>query len=125
MTEWIQNRANELLRHGNAGVKRVGYNSALRAATTAEEDFLLPYVRDLAEVVDMEAIRGARLTLAVDPLGGAALPYWEPINSLYGLDIQVVNPAARPHLFLHDCRPRRANPDGLLQPLCDGAAGGR
>lgn len=91
VTEWIQNRANELLRHGNAGVKRQGYNSALRAATTGEQDFLMPYVQDLAEVVDMEAIRGARLTLAVDPLGGAALSYWDPINSLYGLDIQVVN----------------------------------
>lgn len=96
VTSWIQDRANELLRQGNAGVKRVGYNSALRAATTTEEDFILPYVHDLAEVVDMEAIRGARLTLAVDPLGGAALPYWEPINSLYGLDIQVVNPGLDP-----------------------------
>jgi phosphoglucomutase len=85
VTGWIQDRANDLLRHGNAQVKRI------RAATTAEEDFLLPYVRELAEVVDMEAIRGARLNLAVDPLGGAALHYWDPINSLYGLDIQVVN----------------------------------
>jgi phosphoglucomutase len=91
VTEWIQNRANELLRNGNTGVKRIGYNSALRAETTTEEDFLLPYVHDLADVVDMEAIRGARLTLAVDPLGGAALSYWDPINSLYGLDIHVVN----------------------------------
>ena len=60
MTEWIQNRANELLRNGNAGVKRMGYNSALRAATTTEEDFLLPYVHDLAGVVDMKAVRDAR-----------------------------------------------------------------
>jgi phosphoglucomutase len=96
VTAWIQDRANELLRQGNAGVKRVGHNSALRAATTIEEDFILPYVHDLAEVVDMKAIRGARLTVAVDPLGGAALPYWEPINSLYGLDIQVVNPRLDP-----------------------------
>ena len=59
VTAWIQDRANELLRQGNAGVKRVGYNSALRAATTTEEDFMLPYVHDLAEVVDMEAIRAA------------------------------------------------------------------
>jgi len=96
VTAWIQERANVLLRQGNAGVKRVAYNSALRAATTTEEDFILPYVHDLAEVVDMRAIRSARLTLAVDPLGGAALPYWEPINSLYGLDIQVVNPRLDP-----------------------------
>ncbi len=91
VTAWIQDRANELLRQANAGVKRVGYNSALRAATTSEEDFILPYVHDLAEVIDMEAIRGALLTLAVDPLGGAALHYWDPINSLYGLDVHVVN----------------------------------
>jgi phosphoglucomutase len=96
VTAWIQNRANELLRENNAGVKREAYNSALRAATTTEEDFILPYVRDLGEVVDMDAIRGARLSLAVDPLGGAALPYWEPINSLYRLDIQVVNPRLDP-----------------------------
>jgi phosphoglucomutase len=91
VTGWIQDRANELLRHGNASVKRMGYNSALRAATTAEEDFMFPYVQELAEVVDMNAIRGARLNVAVDPLGGAALSYWDPINSLYGLDIHVVN----------------------------------
>jgi len=91
VTEWIQNRANDLLRQGSAGVKRVGYKTALRATTTAEDDFLLPYVRDLAGVVDMQAIRDSRLTLAVDPLGGASLAYWDPINSLYGLDIQLVN----------------------------------
>jgi phosphoglucomutase len=91
VTAWIQDRANELLRQGNTGVKRGGYNSALRAATTAEEDFMLPYVHDLKEVVDMEAIRGARLSLAVDPLGGASLHYWDAINSIYGLDIHVVN----------------------------------
>lgn len=91
VTEWIQDRANDLLRNGNTGVKRLGYNAALRAATTTEQDFLMPYVRDLAAVVDMQAIRDARLTLAVDPLGGAALSYWDPINSLYRLDIQVVN----------------------------------
>ena len=91
VTEWVQDRANELLSQGNAGVKRVAYNSALRAATTTEEDFMLPYVRELTEVVDMQAIRGARLTMAVDPLGGSSLAYWDAINSLYGLDIQVVN----------------------------------
>jgi phosphoglucomutase len=91
VTEWIEKRANDLLGQGNAGVKLLGYNAALGAESTSEEDFMLPYVRDLAEVVDMEAIRGARLKLAVDPLGGASLRYWDAINSLYGLDIQVVN----------------------------------
>jgi phosphoglucomutase len=96
VTHWIENRANQLLRGGNAAVKRVGYQSALNASTTHQEDFVLPYVRDLGNVVDMDAIRGARLKLGVDPLGGAALPYWEPINSIYHLDVHVVNPTLDP-----------------------------
>ena len=96
VTGWVQNRANELLRVGNAGVKRIPFEKAIEAATTHQEDFILPYVRDLKNVVDMEAIRGAHLKLGVDPLGGASLPYWEPINSIYGLDIVVTNPIIDP-----------------------------
>ena len=96
VTEWVQNRANELLRAGNAGVKRVPFTAAMNGATTHQEDFVLPYVRDLRTVVDMDAIRSAGLALGVDPLGGAARPYWEPINSVYNLDIAVVNPAIDP-----------------------------
>ena len=92
-TRWIESRANDLLRAGNAAVKRVTIEHAIKAQTTHEEDFIAPYVRDLRSVVDMEAIRAARLSLAVDPLGGAGLPYWEPINSTYKLDIEIVNPA--------------------------------
>jgi phosphoglucomutase len=91
VTGWVQNRANELLRTGNAGVKRVLYEKAIRAASTRQEDFVFPYVRDLNNVVDIDAIRGANLKLGVDPLGGASLPYWDPINSIYGLNVQVVN----------------------------------
>ena len=80
VTEWVQARANELLRAGNVSVKRVPFAAAMKAASTHQEDFVLPYVRDLEHVVDMDAIRGAGLTLGVDPLGGAALPYWEPIS---------------------------------------------
>jgi phosphoglucomutase len=96
VTHWIEDRANELLRSGNAGVRRAGYITALNASTTHQEDFVLPYVRDLGNLVDMDAIRAAGLTLGVDPLGGAALPYWEPINTLYHLDIHVVNPRLDP-----------------------------
>jgi phosphoglucomutase len=85
-----------LLRAGNVGVKRIPLAKAMQAATTHQEDFILPYVRDLKNVVDMEAIRSAHLKLAVDPLGGAALPYWEPINSIYGLEIVDVNPIIDP-----------------------------
>jgi phosphoglucomutase len=95
-TRWIEDRANELLRSGNADVKRVPYASALSATTTHREDFVLPYVEDLRNVVNMEAIRAAGLKLGVDPLGGAARPYWEPINSIYKLDVHVVNPKIDP-----------------------------
>jgi phosphoglucomutase len=96
VTRWVQNRANELLRAKNAGVKRTPFAKAIRSATTHQEDFILPYVRDLKNVIDVDAIRGAHLKLGVDPLGGASLPYWEPINSVYGLDIVVTNPIIDP-----------------------------
>jgi len=96
VTDWVQDRANELLRAANAGVKRVPFATAIRGASTHQEDFVLPYVQDLRNVVDMDAIRDAGLELGVDPLGGAARPYWEPINSVYKLQIAVVNPALDP-----------------------------
>jgi phosphoglucomutase len=96
VTRWIQDRANALLREKNAGVKRVPLAAAMRAPTTHEADFVEPYVRDLRHVVDMDAIARAGLKLGVDPLGGASLPYWGPIQSVYGLDITVVNPAVDP-----------------------------
>src|SRR5437867_7251726 len=96
VTEWVQNRANELLRAGNARVKRVPFATALKGASTHQEDFVLPYVQDLRNIVDMDVVRGAGLELGVDPLGGAAAPYWEPINSIYKLHIAVVNPVMDP-----------------------------
>jgi len=96
VTRAIQDRANELLRGGNAGVKRVPLGMAITARTTRHEDLVLPYVEDLRNVVDMEAIRAAGLRLAVDPLGGAAVHYWEPINGVYNLNITVVNPKVDP-----------------------------
>ena len=96
VTGWIEDRANQLLRANNAGVKRIPFSEAIKSATTRQEDFVLPYVKDLGNVVDMEAIRSAGLKLGVDPLGGAARPYWEPINAVYGLNIEVVNPIIDP-----------------------------
>ena len=81
VTRWVQDRANALLRENNVDVKRVPFAQALQAATTHEEDYVLPYVNDLRNVVNLDAIRASGLKLGVDPLGGAALPYWEPINS--------------------------------------------
>jgi hypothetical protein len=96
VTKWVQDRANELLHGGNSGVKRVPFTTAVKAGTTCQEDFALPYVNDLRNVIDMDAIRGAGLKLGVDPLGGAAGHYWGPINEIYGLNIEVVNPKVDP-----------------------------
>ena len=95
-TSWIENRANDLLKGRNVSVKRMPFERALKAATTHEEDFIYPYVNDLSSIIDMEAIRAADLSLAVDPLGGAGRPYWEPINSVYKVDIAIVNPVIDP-----------------------------
>jgi phosphoglucomutase len=96
VTQWVEERANELLRKGNAGVKRVPFAEAIKSDVTHQEDFVMPYVNDLGNVVDMDAIRAADLKLGVDPLGGAAAPYWEPINAVYQLNITVVNPTIDP-----------------------------
>jgi phosphoglucomutase len=96
VTGWIQERANALLRDGNRGVRRVPYLRALRAGTTHAEDFVGPYVEDLPQVIDFDPLRGVRLTLAVDPLGGASLRYWQTIADVHGLDLVVTNPALDP-----------------------------
>jgi phosphoglucomutase len=96
VTQWVEHRANQILRNRNKEVRRIGLEEALGAYTTHQRDFVLPYVKDLRNVVDMEAVRAAGLKLAVDPLGGAAVHYWEPINAIYKLDIAVVNPNVDP-----------------------------
>ncbi len=96
ITQWVQDRANDLLRAGNAAVKRIPYERALKAGTTSADDMLQPYVNDLANVIDMDAIRDAKIRIGVDPLGGASLAYWEPIAARYGLDITVVNKVVDP-----------------------------
>jgi phosphoglucomutase len=96
VTRWIQQRANELLAAKNGDVKRVPFAGALKASTTHHEDLVGPYVDDLNEVVDMEAIRDVGITIGVDPLGGASLPYWQAIAARHGLRITIVNPAIDP-----------------------------
>ena len=97
VTGWIQGRANELLQAGNRGVKRVavpeggGGSSSIR-----QTDFIRAYVEDLANVIDLGAIKSAGVKIGVDPLGGASLAYWEPIRERYGLDLTVVNPKLDP-----------------------------
>ena len=96
VTGWVQDRANALMREGNSGVKRIPYEQALRASSIHAEDLMMPYVRDLAAVIDLDAVRSAGLKIGVDPLGGAAVAYWEPLAELYGIDLTVVNRAVDP-----------------------------
>ncbi|MBK7414864.1 MAG: phosphoglucomutase (alpha-D-glucose-1,6-bisphosphate-dependent) [Dechloromonas sp.] len=96
VTGWIEQRANALMADGNRGVKRLPYAQALNAPTTKAVDLMTPYIADLGKVIDMEAIRKANLRIGVDPLGGAAVAYWQPIAELYGLNIEVVNPQVDP-----------------------------
>ena len=96
ITGWIEQRANALLAQGNREVKRMPYAQALTEASTGVEDFAAPYIADLGSVIDMEAIRAAKLKIGVDPMGGAAVAYWKPIAERYGLDIEVVNPRVDP-----------------------------
>jgi phosphoglucomutase len=113
VTKWIEDRANDLLRGENSGVKRTPFETAIKAPSTRQKDFILPYVNDLRNVVNMDAIRGANLKLAVDPLGGAARPYWEPINSVYGLNVAVVNPVIDPTFSF-----MTVDHDGVLRMDC-------
>ena len=92
VTSWIQERANALLRERNTGVRR----AAGKPGSVREEDFVRGYVDDLRNVVDLEAVRAAGLKLGVDPLGGASVHYWEPINTVYKLDVTLVNTRVDP-----------------------------
>jgi phosphoglucomutase len=91
ITDWIQDRANLLLRSGNQDVKRVSGQTALRAQTVHQEDLVTPYVDELSNVIAMDAIRSKRVKIGVDPLGGASLPYWQKIAQCYSLELTVVN----------------------------------
>jgi phosphoglucomutase len=95
-TSWIERRANELLASANRGVKRVRQEGAARAPAARRHDYVTEYVRDLREVVDLDAVRASGLRLGVDPLGGSNVDYWEPIATEYGLDLVVVNPVVDP-----------------------------
>jgi len=110
VTRAIQDRANALLGGGNREVRRMTLAAAMAADTTHAEDFVAPYVNDLRHAIDMDAIRAAGLRLGVDPLGGASLPYWQPIAETYGLDLTVVNTSQDPRFAFmcvdHDGRIR-------------------
>jgi len=96
VTNWIEAKANEFLENGLTGVKRISFEKALRASTTHRYDYLNAYIADLENVVDMAAIREARINMGVDPLGGAGVHYWGRIAERYGLNLNVVNDTVDP-----------------------------
>lgn len=113
ITSTIQNRANEILKNGLKDVKRIPFSRALAAGTSQEFDFITPYVNDLENIVDMKAIAAAGLSIGVDPLGGAAIDFWEPIAEKYGLNMSVVNKKIDPaYAFMH------VDKDGQIRMDC-------
>ncbi|MBL9127498.1 MAG: alpha-D-glucose phosphate-specific phosphoglucomutase [Verrucomicrobiales bacterium] len=96
VTQAVQDRANEILRGRLSAVRRMPYEQATRAATTRAHDFVMPYVRDLENVVNLKAVKEAGIRIGIDPLGGAAIGFWEPVQSVYGLDLTVVNTRVDP-----------------------------
>ena len=112
-TDWIQNRANELLRDGNKAVRRLTADAALRAATTRQHDYVTPYVRALADVVDLDIVRDAKVRLGADPLGGASVHYWGRIAEAYKLDLTVVNDRVDPTFAF-----MRVDHDGKIRMDC-------
>ncbi len=96
VTTYVEKRANEILKKGNKAVKRISYQKALGAESTRAYDYITPYVEDLGNVIDMEAICMSRIKIGVDPMGGAAVAFWEPVEEKYGLNLEVVNPVIDP-----------------------------
>jgi phosphoglucomutase len=96
VTKWIESRANDLLRSGAGAINRMGFAAARRAATTRTHDYLESYVGDLGAILDMDAIRGSRIRMGVDPLGGAGVHYWARIAEAFRLDLTVVNEEVDP-----------------------------
>ena len=113
VTSAIEHAANELLTAGNREVRRIPVSRAISAGTTRRHDYVTPYVADLANVVDMEAIRSAGLKLGVDPLGGASVAYFQPIAERYRLDLTVVNDVVDPTFSF-----MRVDHDGKIRMDC-------
>lgn len=113
VTKTIQNRANEILRNGLQGVKRMPFEQAIKAGTTHEHDYVTPYVDDLQQVIDMQAIASAGLHIGVDPMGGAGVAFWQPIAERYQLNLEVVNPNVDPTFSF-----MRVDKDGKIRMDC-------
>jgi phosphoglucomutase len=112
-TRWIADRANEHLANRLMGIKRVPYAKAVNSPYVHAYDFVMPYVHDLAHILDMEAIKKAGLKIGVDPLGGSGIGFWEPIAETYGLDIELVNKDVDPTFSF-----MRVDRDGKIRMDC-------
>ncbi|MCK8046418.1 phosphoglucomutase (alpha-D-glucose-1,6-bisphosphate-dependent) [Shewanella sp. 1CM18E] len=96
ITNWIQDKANAYLANNLIGVKQISYQDALVSELLTEKDLITPYVEDLANVIDMQAIADSKIKLGIDPLGGSGIDYWQPIAAHYGIDLTVVNQSVDP-----------------------------
>jgi len=96
VTNWIESKANEILKNNLQSVKRISFDKALHVSTTHRYDYLNSYINDLGNIIDMNVIRDSKIKMGVDPLGGAGIHYWEPIAERYHLDLTVVNKTVDP-----------------------------
>ena len=96
ITNWIQDKANEFLKNKMSGLKRIPFEKGVHSSTTKRHNYLKAYVADLANVIDMEAIRKSKIHIGVDPLGGAGVHYWKPIADMYGINLTIVNETVDP-----------------------------
>ncbi|WP_257295832.1 phosphoglucomutase (alpha-D-glucose-1,6-bisphosphate-dependent) [Endozoicomonas sp. YOMI1] len=117
ITGWVEKRANELIAENLSGVNRISFQQVLRSGKVHQYDFVTPYVNDLENVLDMEAIASAKLSIGVDPLGGSGLHYWVPIAERYGLDLTLVSKKIDPTFsFMH------LDKDGRIRMDCSSSS---
>ena len=113
LTNELEAKANRILKSGLKNVKRMAYHSALNSSCVKRMDFMMPYINDLKNIVDLESISSSGIKIGVDPLGGSGVHYWEPLADIYKLDLTVVNKKVDP-TFSFMC----ADHDGLLRMDC-------
>ena len=120
ITAKIEKGANLYLENGLRGVARVPYERARKSQSVHPFDYVSPYVSDLGNIVDMALIKSSGVKIGIDPLGGAAVHFWQPIVDRYGIQASVVNDLIDPSFSVHDRRLGWKNPHGLFFPLRDG-----
>ena len=112
-TSWIEKRANEIMRNGNRDVQRIPFEKAIKSSCINATDFTRPYVEQLNQVINIEAIRSAGLKLGVHPLGGACLPIWAPLAEIHGIEVEIVDDTVDPRFAF-----MTLDKDGLIRMDC-------